>query len=102
MYFSLYNFPFNFKRLHRKNKLPVGFIFNKLALDYSIALTTVILRKEFLKDHPTIFNISLDWLDTLDISPTGQSVVGMPCYNCDIKGDVMGKRNFDAWGNILC
>ena len=26
----------------------------------------------------------------------------LPCYNCDVKGDVMGKRNFDAWGNILC
>ncbi len=25
----------------------------------------------------------------------------LPCYNCDIKGDVMGKNNFDAWGKII-
>ena len=22
-----------------------------------------------------------------------------PCKNCDIKGDIMGKPNFDAWVN---
>tara|TARA_B100001123_G_scaffold416001_1_gene517134 strand:+ start:412 stop:1296 length:885 start_codon:yes stop_codon:yes gene_type:complete len=61
-----YDFPFKFKKLHRKGKLPVGFIFNELALDYSVALTAVILRKEFLKDHPTIFNIKYNMLADYD------------------------------------
>ena len=76
--------------------LPVGFIFNELALDYSVALTAVILRKEFLKDHPTIFNIKYNMLADYDFVLRFSKKYKFDCVQSPLAFYRIHKKNFSA------
>ena len=70
--FSYSNCYFFFEKTKKKNllsnnKLPSGYIFNNLSENYQVILSSVIIRKPFLFDHPYIFNKNYNVIGDFDL-----------------------------------
>ena len=62
----LYNYPIFFKKKHVKKNLLRGFIFDNLLEDDFIGLSTIVLRKKYLKNFPNIFDEKYNMLSDYD------------------------------------
>lgn len=89
-------------------KKPCYYPFYQMVVDYNgdVLLCSHDWKKEKIIDNANSSHIFEIWkneqIKKARLKLKNNSREFLPCYNCDIKGDVMGKRNFDAWKNIIC